>query len=140
MLDLGDSELKPHKISALLDNFFFHNFQGGTKGKMLKNCQNYTLVFEFFFLWYSLGNCGKKSWLKELKCCEVSENLAFAENFSSLSHWEVRNNAHPLYKLGRSSTSPFTTTGVVEKCCYGTRVWKKDLYQLSTPTKIFTLF
>ena len=32
-----------------------HTFQGGTKGKMLKNCQNYTLVFEFFPL-VPLGN------------------------------------------------------------------------------------
>ena len=38
--------LKPHKSSALLDNFYFHSLQGGTKGKMLKNCQNYILVFE----------------------------------------------------------------------------------------------
>ena len=29
--------LKPHKLSAFLDNFFFHSFQGGTKGKKLKN-------------------------------------------------------------------------------------------------------
>ena len=29
--------LKPHKVSAFLDNFFFHSFQGGTKGKKLKN-------------------------------------------------------------------------------------------------------
>ena len=37
--------VKPLKIWAYLDNFFFHSFQGGTKGKMLKNCHNYTLDF-----------------------------------------------------------------------------------------------
>ena len=31
-----------------VDNFLFHSFQGGTKGKMLENCQNYTLVFQHF--------------------------------------------------------------------------------------------
>ena len=35
----------------------------------------------------------KKSCLKELKFCEIPEipNPAFSENFSCLSHWEVRN-------------------------------------------------
>ena len=28
--------LKPHKVSACLDNFIFHSFQGGTKGKKLR--------------------------------------------------------------------------------------------------------
>ena len=56
--------MKPLKIWAYSDNFFFHSFQGGTKGKMLKNCQNYTLVFEVFFPM-------EKRCRKELKFCEV---------------------------------------------------------------------
>merc|ERR1712051_678438 len=51
-------------------NFFFHSFQGGTKGKMLKNCQ--TPMYSFgnfsaFFLWSPLGNYEKKSCLNKLK-------------------------------------------------------------------------
>ena len=30
---------------SLFRQLFFHGFQGGTKGKMLKNCHNYTLFF-----------------------------------------------------------------------------------------------
>ena len=41
---------------------------------MLKNGQNYTLVFEGLFLWFPLENYEKKSFLKELKFCEISEN------------------------------------------------------------------
>ena len=45
-------------------------------------------------------------------CClnferlHVIINEAYAENFSCLSHWEVRD-PHPLYNLGRCWTSPF---------------------------------
>ena len=73
--------MKTHKISALLDNFFFHSFQGGTKGKMLKNGQNYTLVFP-------VGN------------------EAYADDFSCLSHWEVRNPL-PLYNVGVTNKNAF---------------------------------
>ena len=48
---------------SLFRQLFFHSFQGGTKGKMLKNCQNYTLVFgnfSAFFLWSPLENYEKK--------------------------------------------------------------------------------
>ena len=38
MLNLGF--MKPHKVSALLDNFFFPSLLGGTKGKTLKNLKN----------------------------------------------------------------------------------------------------
>ena len=64
MLDLGFSE-----TSQSFSSSFFHSFQGGTQGKMLKNCQNYTFVFEFFPL-----ETIKKSCLKALKFWEVSEN------------------------------------------------------------------
>ena len=45
---------------------------------------------------------------KEVRFCQVSEIqiLAFAENFSCLSHCEVRN-PHPLYNLGWRWTRPF---------------------------------
>ena len=59
---------------SLFRQFFFHNFQGGTKGKMLKNCHNYTLVFER---------------LHEIK------KEAYAENLSCLSHWEPRKLPRP---------------------------------------------
>ena len=36
---------------SLIWTNFFHSFQGGTKGKMLKNCQNYKLFFSAIFLW-----------------------------------------------------------------------------------------
>ena len=48
---------------SLFRQHFFHSFQGGTKGKMLKNCRNYTLVFQDF----SFGNYEKKSCLNDLK-------------------------------------------------------------------------
>ena len=48
----------------------FYSFQGGINDKMLKNYQNYTLVLDFFFFFETM----KKSCLKELKFCEVSEN------------------------------------------------------------------
>ena len=52
--------VKPLKIWAYLDNFFFHSFQGGTKEKMLKNCQNYTLVFQHFSFGPPLETMKKK--------------------------------------------------------------------------------
>ena len=85
-----------------------HSFQGGTKGKMLKNCQNYILVFEFFPL-VPPWKLWKKSCLKELKFCEVSEycKSSICWNFQlSVSFREVRN-PHSQYNLGRSWTSPF---------------------------------
>ena len=33
---------------AYLDNFFFHGFQGGTKGKMLKNQCIVLAIFQHF--------------------------------------------------------------------------------------------
>ena len=57
-------------------------------------------VFWFFFLWSPLWNEENKSCLNELKFFEVFLeilNQAFAENFTCLSHGEVRN-PHPLYK------------------------------------------
>ena len=67
MLDLGFSETWQNFSS--FRQRFFHSFKEGTKGKMLRNCPNYTLLFEFF----SFGNYEKKC-LKELKFCEVSGN------------------------------------------------------------------
>jgi hypothetical protein len=71
MLDLGFSETSQN-ISSFRQ-LFFHSFQGATEGKMLKNCQNYTFFFEFFSFGPPLDTM-KKSCLKELKFCEVSEN------------------------------------------------------------------
>jgi hypothetical protein len=96
MLDLGFSE---NKISALLDNFFFHSFQGETKGKMLKNCQNYTLVFEFFSFCPPLKLCKKELSKRTFLRFQKILNPAFVENFSRLSHWKVKNH-HPLNNLG----------------------------------------
>ena len=86
---------------------FFHSFQGGTKGKMLKNCQNYTLVFQHFSFGPPLGNYEKKVvWMSSnFERLHEIKNEAYAENFSCLSHWEVRN-PHPLYNLGTCWTSP----------------------------------
>ena len=39
---------------------FFHSFQGGTKGKMLKNSHNYTLVFQHFSFGPPLETMKKK--------------------------------------------------------------------------------
>ena len=57
----------------IISHFFFHSFQG----KMLKNCQNYTLVFEFFSFGPPLET-KKKSCLNWLKFCEVSQNPKFS--------------------------------------------------------------
>ena len=48
---------------------FFHSFQGGTKGKMLKNCQNYTLFFS------ALETMKKKlsKWVQILRCFTKSK-------------------------------------------------------------------
>ena len=67
--------VKPLKIwDYLLRQLFFQSFQGGAKGKMLKNCQNYTLFFSVFFLWSPIGNHEKKSCLNRLKFWEASRN------------------------------------------------------------------
>jgi hypothetical protein len=44
MLDLGFSETS--KNFSSIRQPFFDSFQGGTKGKMLKKCQNYLLVLK----------------------------------------------------------------------------------------------
>ena len=62
MLDLWFREASQNLSSYR--QLFFHSFQGGNKGKMLKNCQNYTLVFRdggnyfIFILFYS-----EKQWV-----------------------------------------------------------------------------
>ena len=53
---------------------FFHSFQGGIKGKMLKNCQNYTSVFSIFPL-VPPWKLWQKSCLNELKFWEASRKL-----------------------------------------------------------------
>ena len=58
---------------SLFRQLFFHSFQGVTKGKMLKNCHNYTLVLQHF----SFGppwKLWKKSCLNKLKFWEASRN------------------------------------------------------------------
>ena len=75
MLDLRFSETSQHLSS--LRQLFFQSFKGGAKGKMLKNCKNYTMFFCFFPLvlpW----KLWKKSRLKERKFCEVSEKPKFS--------------------------------------------------------------
>ena len=57
-----------------LDNFYFHSFQGGTKGKMLKKQCIVLAIFAAFFLWSPLGNYENKSCLNELKFFEISGN------------------------------------------------------------------
>ena len=59
---------------SLFRQLFFQSFQGGTKGKMLKNCHNYTLGFSAFLLWSPLGNYEKKSYLNKLKFWGASRN------------------------------------------------------------------
>ena len=66
--------MKPLKIWAFLDNFFFHGFQWGTKGKMLKKTMYSFGNFSAFFLWSPLGNYEKKSCLNKLKFWEASQN------------------------------------------------------------------
>ena len=80
----------------------------------------------------------KKSCLKELKFCEVSENpkSSSAKNFSCLFHWEVRN-PHPLYKLGRSWKSPFGTRGSSHR---DGEVWLKSFNFKSLCALNFILF
>jgi hypothetical protein len=56
-------------------NFFFHSFQGGTKRKKPQKPMYSFGNFSAFLLWFPLGNYEKKSCPKELKFCEVSENL-----------------------------------------------------------------
>ena len=45
---------------SLFRQLFFHSFQGGTKGKRLKNCQNYSLVFQHFSFGPPLETMKKK--------------------------------------------------------------------------------
>ena len=108
MLDLGFSETS-HNFSSFRQ-LNFHNFQWGTKGKMLKNCRNYTLVFELFSFSTLLETMNKKVVEKSWNFVRFQKIWypAFAENFSCLSHWEVWN-PHPLSNLdlGWSWTSPF---------------------------------
>ena len=59
--------VKPLKIWAYLDNFFF-------KGKMLKIPMYSYGNFSAFFLWSPLGNYEKKSCLNKLKFGEASRN------------------------------------------------------------------
>ena len=95
--------MKPLKIWTYLDNFFFV-VSKGTKGKIAKTIHWFLRVF---FPLVPLGKYEKRC-LKELSWNFVRFqkilNPAFAENFSCLSHWKVRN-PHPLYKLGTSWTS-----------------------------------
>ena len=66
--------MKPLQIWAYLDNSFFHSFQGGTKGKMLKKTMYSYGNFSAFFLWSPLGNYEKNSCLNKLKFGEASQN------------------------------------------------------------------
>ena len=59
---------------SLFRQLFFHSFQGGTKGKMLKNCHNYTLVFQHFSFGPPLETMKKKSCINKLKFWEASRN------------------------------------------------------------------
>ena len=78
---------------SLFRQLFFHGFQWGTKGKMLKNCQNYTLFFSAFFLWSPIGNHEKKSCLNKLKFWEASRNhkrsLSWKFQYSILKNAET---------------------------------------------------
>ena len=62
---------------------------------MLKNQCIVLAIYQYFSFGPSLETMNKKIINKE-----------YAEDFSCLSHWEVRN-PHPLYKMGRCWTSPF---------------------------------
>ena len=58
---------------------FFHSFKGGTKGKILKNFQNYVYIgFSAFFLWSPPWKLWKKSCLNELKLWEASRNYKWS--------------------------------------------------------------
>ena len=59
---------------SLFRQLFFHSFQGGTKGKMLKNCHNYILVFQHFSFGPPLETMKKKSCLNKLQFWEASRN------------------------------------------------------------------
>ena len=63
--------LKPLKIWAHLDNFYFHCFIGGTKGKIQN--PRLSVFFLNFSLWSPLWNNENKSCLNELKFWEASE-------------------------------------------------------------------
>ena len=52
--------VKPLKIWAYLDNYFFHSFQGGTKGKMLKNQCIIMANFQHFSFGPALKTMKKK--------------------------------------------------------------------------------
>ena len=52
--------LKPHKISALLDDFFFHSFLGGPKKKKLKNQCIVLAIFQHFSFGPPLETMKKK--------------------------------------------------------------------------------
>ena len=79
--------VKPLKIWAHLDKFFFHGFQGGTKGKNAEKTMYSFCNFSAFFLWPLLWNSEKKVVLKSLNVVRFQKisNPAFAKNFSCLS-------------------------------------------------------
>ena len=62
--------MKPLKIWAYLDNFFFHSFQGGTKGKIAKTIHWFFSIFPLVPPW----KLWKKSCLNKLKFWEASRN------------------------------------------------------------------
>ena len=106
--------MKLLKIWAFLDNFFFHGFQWGTKGKMLKKIMYSFGNFSEFFLWSPIGNHEKKSCLNTLKFWEASRN-----HKRSLS-WKFK---HSILKNAETSHIPASTSENPVPL-YTLRTWK----------------
>ena len=84
--------MKALKIWAHLDNFNFHFFMGGTKGKNQKSLLRLSIVFLNFSLWFHLWNIEIKSCLNELKFWEASENYksSICWKFQLSISWETQ--------------------------------------------------
>ena len=75
---------------------FFHSFQGGTKGKMLKNCQNYTIYIGFNIHWFFSIFQSSRKFRKIQHCAKTACRTSMYSQCRKLQFFFAGNNCQVL--------------------------------------------